>query len=237
MNKSGFVCVGLVCALTTACGDSSNPAGPTSASAKASSTTITSVPSPVTTVAGIVQNITISSALVGTHAIDAAPLRVVVVGTSLATEVNTSGQFLLEGVPAGLADLSFQGPGVDAPLRLGILQPGQRVEILVTVNGSIASVDRNNGRAADDQRNRNVEVEGALARLNGKCPVVTFLMRTITIRTNIVTNIDRGCSALRNGVTIDVTGNRQGDGSILATRIEREDDDEDDGNEGSDRRR
>ena len=233
MNMSAFFCFGLACALATGCSDSSNPAGPTFASsANATSSAITSVPSPVATISGTVQNITTPPALVGTRSIDAAPLTVFVAGTSLSTVVNTNGQFTLEGVPVGFANLSFQGPGVDALLRVGTLQPGQQVDLVVTVNGSSATFAE-----LRNERGNDVEVNGTIARLNGSCPLVTFVLRSITIRTNTVTNIDDGCSHLRNGVTIEVKGNRQRDGSILAARIEREDADDDDDNGDSGRRR
>jgi hypothetical protein len=223
MKRSAvFFCLGLVVTHATGCSDTENPAGPTL-------TAISSLSLPVVTVTGTVQNITLPRAMVGGRSIDAAPLRVFLAGTSISTEVNTSGQFTLESVPAGFVGLAFQGPGVDALLRLGTVQPGQRVDLVVTVNGSTASiVDLKNGRGNENQRNRGVEVSGTVARLRGTCPMVTFLVRTITITTNTVTNIDRGCSELRNDTAIDVTGTRQADGSILATRIEREDDDEDD---------
>jgi len=52
-------------------------------------------------------------------------------------------------------------------------------------------------------------------------------VRTTIVRTTIVTNIDDGCSDLENGVVIEIEGSRQQDGSVVATRIEREDDDDD----------
>ena len=236
MRKSVFFALGIGCALTMGCDDSPNPAFPTSlSSAEATAAGITSVPQPTATVIGTVQNITTQPALVRTGSLDAAPFRVIVVGTSLSTEVDTRGQFTLEGVPSSFVELSFQGPGVDAPLRLGRLQPGQRMHIIVTVNGSIVRVvTPSHERSNDHERNRYVQIEGAVARLKGTCPLRAFVVRTTIVKTNTVSNIDKGCRDLRNGVVVEVTGKRQRDGSILAARIEREDEDEDDDDDDKD---
>jgi hypothetical protein len=99
----------------------------------------------------------------------------------------------------------------------------------------IATTPRALRGTAGTIQNADAVVEGPVARLDGKCPMVTFVVRTTTVRTNTVSNIDDGCSELRNGVVVEVQGNRLRDGSILATRIEREDDDDDD--DDDDRRR
>jgi hypothetical protein len=166
---------------------------------------------------------------------DATGLTVVVAGTSQVSQVNSSGQFILDEVPTDFVVLSFQGPGVNAPLRLGTLQPGQRIQIAVIVDGDTARlVESANGGRDDDRRDREVEIEGTVARLTGDCPLVRFAVSNAIVRTNTVTNTDGGCSDLRNGLAVEVRGRRQSDGSILASRIELEDEDDDDSDDDSD---
>ena len=94
--------------------------------------------------------------------------------------------------------------------------------------GGISSTPRVLLRSVGGIRNPNSAAKGPVARLTGTCPQVAFVVRLIIVRTNAVSNIDDGCSDLENGVVVKVQGNRLLDGSILATRIERDDDDDDD---------
>jgi hypothetical protein len=67
-------------------------------------------------------------------------LQVGVVGTPLVTEVDDEGQFVLSGVPAGTATLSFQGAGVDARLSVSGLQDGLVTSISVRLSGGGAQL-------------------------------------------------------------------------------------------------
>jgi hypothetical protein len=59
------------------------------------------------------------------------------------------------------------------------------------------------------------------------CPVLTFTIGTTTIKTSAATVFeDVTCSALANGAAVEVDGVLQADGSILATKVELEDDDD-----------
>jgi Domain of unknown function (DUF5666)/Putative binding domain, N-terminal len=79
----------------------------------------------------------------------------------------------------------------------------------------------------------NVQFEGSVSGLSGTCPALTFTVRGRTVRTNGSTDFRGGsCSALRNGDNVDVRGTTQPDGSVLASRVDRENDDDDD--EGDD---
>ena len=93
---------------------------------------------------------------------------------------------------------------------------------------SIATDRRPRERVVGTIQNGSFQVEGTITRLSGTCPLRSFVVRTTIVRTNTVTNIDDGCSDLRNGVVVEVEGERQRDGSVVATRIEREDEDDDD---------
>ena len=47
-----------------------------------------------------------------------AGIKVSVTGTSLATMTDSSGKFVLTGVPAGPVELHFEGPGANARLTI-----------------------------------------------------------------------------------------------------------------------
>jgi hypothetical protein len=102
---------------------------------------------------------------------------------------------------------------------------------------SISTARRGRSMAVGTIQNGDIQLEGTVARLSGTCPLRSFVVRATTVRTTIVTNIDDGCSDLENGVVVEVEGLRQRDGSVVATRIEREDDDDDDEDDDDDRRR
>src|SRR6188474_3510099 len=63
-------------------------------------------------------------------------LTVRVVGTQLTTRADSAGQFTLANVPSGTVELLFTGPGVDARLSLGSVAQGEKVTIVVQVNGT-----------------------------------------------------------------------------------------------------
>jgi hypothetical protein len=67
-------------------------------------------------------------------------LQVGVVGTSLLTEVDDDGQFVLSSVPAGTATLKFEGAGVDARLSVPGLQDGLVTSITVQLSGGTAQL-------------------------------------------------------------------------------------------------
>ena len=228
MNRSIFFILAVVCAAGIGCESSTDGISPTSASrvdSAAGSSPITVLPRASATLMGTVQNLTAQPALVATGPMDATGLKVLVLGTAVLSDVNSSGQFILEDVPTDFVVLSFQGPGVNAPLRLGALQPGQRMHIAVIVDGDSARISELKSGDRDDDRNREVEVEGLVARLTGDCPLVRFVVGNTIVRTNTVTNTDGGCSDLRNGLAVEVRGRRQTDGSILANRVELEGED------------
>jgi Domain of unknown function (DUF5666) len=70
----------------------------------------------------------------------AGTLRVSVVGTSLATDTDSEGQFVLTGVGTGPATLRFEGAGVDARLSVSGLVNGQILTVHVHVAGSSAQL-------------------------------------------------------------------------------------------------
>ena len=74
-------------------------------------------------------------------------------------------------------------------------------------------------------------VEGVVSGLTATtgCPVLTFMVGTTTVTTSAATDFDDVlCSQLANGAIVEVTGTRQADGSIVATKVELEGDDDED---------
>lgn len=64
------------------------------------------------------------------------------------------------------------------------------------------------------------ELNGAVAALVGTCPALTFNVGTTKVTTSATTTF-RGitCAAVALGTIVEVDGTKQGDGSIVATRV------------------
>jgi Domain of unknown function (DUF5666) len=75
----------------------------------------------------------------------------------------------------------------------------------------------------NDHGNNNSEVHGALAAKAGTCPSITFTVGSTNVSTNASTEFkDVACSALAIGDSVEVQGTRQTNGSILASRVEKD---------------
>jgi hypothetical protein len=117
----------LICGLTfLACGASS----PTSPSEGAT------IVGSVNATAG-----TSSSSVHSTSAASASGITVSVMGTNLSTTTDSSGQFVLAGVPEGTVTVRFQARGLDATLEISGLVAGQTLTISVHVSGSQATLE------------------------------------------------------------------------------------------------
>ena len=86
----------------------------------------------------------------------------------------------------------------------------------------------------DDDADDDGEVEGVISGLTSTagCPVLSFMVGTTAVTTTATTEFDNVlCSALANGAVVEIDGTPQTDGSIIATKVELDndaDDDEDD---------
>src|SRR5437879_644925 len=69
-----------------------------------------------------------------------AGIQVSVSGTSLVTMTDSSGKFVLTGVPAGPIELRFEGAGINARLSISALTPSQTLTITVNVTGGQATL-------------------------------------------------------------------------------------------------
>lgn len=163
------VIVAALAVLTTACGEWTPPL-PTAPSDPAAGATISGT---VRNVSGVASSISPAPRLFARllAALDAVtfakPLAansnvtVTVVGTSISATLNGSGQFVLNGVPSGYIQLQFIGPGVDARITInGVVS--EHIQIVVTLNGSNASIDSMNRVQAGDS----AEVEGVISSIS-----------------------------------------------------------------------
>lgn len=159
-------------------------------------------------------------------------VRVMVVGMPIETTTDSSGNFVLQGLPAGDVTLHFKGSGMDAMLRIGGLVEGQVLTIAVQVNGSRATlVSQGNGGDddddGDDDDNDDDEFTGRIDSITP--PSLRVAGRTVI--TNGSTRIERddrriALTDLRVGERVEVEGMTQADGSILAREIEADDNDD-----------
>jgi hypothetical protein len=166
------------------------------------------------TIAGTVQSAGAAAADLAASSV--AGLRVSVTGTSLQTTTDGSGRFTLAGVPAGRAELRFEGPGVDARLEVEGLQTGQTTTLTVRLSGSSAA------RVED----------GTEVTLRAKVDSVGAASLTVggrTVRVDAATrlldhnNSPIALSAFKPGDFVEAEGYPQADGSLLAKKVKLED--------------
>jgi hypothetical protein len=137
-----------------------------------------------------------------------------VAGTSLSSPVGADGTFSLSGVPAGDLQLTFSGGGDTAVLGLLNIRQGEVVRIAVTIVGSTAILQsETRGIGAE------AEARGAVARLGGSCPTLTFTVADQAVQTTINTRFDLACGAVQAGTRVEVKGTRRQDGSLLARLV------------------
>jgi len=158
-----------------------------------------------------------SAVVQGTVTGAAAGLQVGVVGMPLATELDQEGQFVLSGVPAGTATLTFQGAGVDARVELSGLQDRQVTSITVQLSGGKAQLTGvpNCGPSAE------TAFSGVLEQMAGTSLVVGGR----TVDASRVKKVWRDgkriqLSDLKVGEKLKVWGTVRGDGTVVAEEIE-----------------
>jgi hypothetical protein len=149
------------------------------------------------------------------HALSTAGIQVSVTGTSLVTMTDSSGKFVLTGVPAGPVELHFQGPGVNARLTISTTA-GQTLTITVNVTGGQATLEPEGDEGGVDLKGpiQSIDMGAGTLMVGGK-----------KVTTNADTRIVAGdesrvsLSALKVGDTVDVQGTTQPDMSVLAKSI------------------
>jgi hypothetical protein len=149
--------------------------------------------------------------------------RVVVVGTALSAPVGADRRFTLPGVPVGAPQLHFSGGSAAATLTVNDVKPGEIIQLVVAVSGSVAAIqeDSRNSSAAPGVTGLEVELTGAITAVAGACPAVTLTIGGQQLVTSAATRYSSvACADLRSGLPVSAEGWRQPDGSVAVTEVE-----------------
>ena len=142
-------------------------------------------------------------------------VRVVQGGPSAVTDA--SGNFTLNGVPAGTVDMEFARSDINA--RAPVVLAAGTNQITAAVHGSTAVITPR-GHAGE-------EIEGLVQSANaggGSLVVLDQRLGAVTVKTDSTTLIRRGntvipLSQIQTGMRVHVKAMLQGDGTYLATEI------------------
>ena len=114
------------------------------------------------------------------------------------------------------------------PLLFTDLEVGSDVEVKGAVEGTTFVASE--VKVEDDNRGERLqERRGAVSGLSGTCPSLTFTLGTLTVTTTGSTYFkDGACATVQNGMTVEVNGRPQTDGSLVATLVKQRNADDDD---------
>jgi len=163
-----------------------------------------------------------------------APVQVEVRGTiSGLTGTASSFQFMLgTTLVKGDASTMITGGGDnnddaikdDAPKTFADLRNGLTVEVNGTQQTGFVQAVRIQIEEEPKAPGTQAEVEGTLGTVAGTCPAITTTVGTTKVTTTASTKFeDVTCAALKAGMKVQVEGTRNADGSITATKVERND--------------
>jgi hypothetical protein len=146
-------------------------------------------------------------------------LTVTVLGTTIASALDASGRFTLNGVAPGDIQLRFSGSGVDSTVPLAQVQPAQSITLVVTVSGTVAAIETESRSGAGED-----EIEARVESLPPTVPSGTFVAGGRTVRTDASTRIEQGSSTrsfsdLAIGIRVHVRG-RLTSGALLASIVQ-----------------
>lgn len=135
-------------------------------------------------------------------------------------------------VPAGTPITNNSGASID----LSLIAVGDRVEAEGMMSGGtfVASkVKLESEKSAPSTgtggtgTTTTVEVSGTVSGKTGTCPAISFMLGTTQVTTNASTKFDESaCTSIANGDKAEVKGTKQSNGSVLASSVEVDDDDE-----------
>ena len=111
-------------------------------------------------------------------------------------------------------------------LSLAALQVGQLLEVEGTrrTDGSVdaRTITIEDGDEDENEDENEVEFDGTMSGLGGACPSLSFTAAGRAVTTNAATEFDKtACSAFRNGDRVQVKGDAQSNGSVVARRLRR----------------
>lgn len=198
-----LVAVGM---LVAACGSSSNPAAPGTPSVAPTSG------------AALVQGTVLGSSVSARSADSTGgSMTVSVVGTNITATVSLTGQFTLNGVPAGDIKLKFHGNFGDATIDITQVTVGETITITVTITGTTATTETETRDAGSNQ-----QVEGRIEAIDTTAK--TFVVAGKTITTGGSTTYRHGNTPytfddLKVGWRVHVAGT-PGTGGVAANTVE-----------------
>jgi hypothetical protein len=116
-----------------------------------------------------------------------------------------------------------RGSGGSQALQFSDLTVGVEVKVRGTREGTVITATEI--RVESDRQGRLDELKGVVSGLSGTCPTLSFTVLGSAARTNGATFFkDGSCAQIQNGTAVEVKGERQADGSLLAVQVEVEDD-------------
>jgi hypothetical protein len=106
------------------------------------------------------------------------------------------------------------------------LKVGDHVQVRGTRDASTVTAteikveQQGQGGDNDDDNDHEAEVDGRVSGLSNSCPGITFTIGNTKVTADQNTTYGRSsCSAIKNDLKVEVEGQRQNDGSVLARRI------------------
>jgi Domain of unknown function (DUF5666) len=217
--------IGTAAVFAAACGGhgTASPASPTSASSAA----------PVPSASGAtISGTVLGAATTSSFAARGAGITVTVNNSSMASTVDASGHFTLNGVPTGHVELHFSGPGVDARVAFDDVADHETIQITLHVSGGTVDVDESHRNKSDNRS----ELEGRVASLNAAAR--TLSVGDVTVSVPTTATIRHGDTTLtfaqiKIGDRIEVKGVRSGN-TLNATEVKVETDHPEDPNKPGD---
>ena len=206
--RSSLLGLCLAAATAIACSDDGMEGSPISPSPNGS-------PSGGAVIAGRVNGVTASAPASETSSTMAtSTLTISVVGTGISTVTDGSGRFTLTGVPAGTVQLALTGPGTNATITISGVEPGQRIDVIITIANGRARLDSEN-------RSRGVDVVGRVTEVNASAR--TLRVGGTLVSVPVTATIRHGSrtlalSDLSIGDHVEVKGNMAG-GMLVATEV------------------
>ena len=143
-----------------------------------------------------------------------------VASTGRATQTDAAGQFTLSDLAPGVVNLEIRGPGVSSTATVAASPGITRVTV---------TVGRGRSTVAIGPRG----LEGAIASISAPNFTLKNSRGMTMIQTDAGTQLRKrganlACGDLKGGQKVQVEGNRQPDGSVLAGEVEVEDDEDED---------
>ena len=108
----------------------------------------------------------------------------------------------------------------------GDLRIGNHVQVKGSRDGSMVVASEIKVESGDDDDDDgdddDSELHGTVSGLLGTCPSLTFFVSGARVTTNASTRFEDGCTALRNDHRVEVKGSLTSDGTLIATKVERD---------------